>query len=397
MPSPHRIYLDNAATSWPKPETVYRAVDNYQRNVGAAAGRGAYAEASQAGKAVDAARHAIAKLLGAEHARQVVFTCNGTDSLNLAIHGALSAVSADRPMHVVTTVVEHNSLLRPLRAWEDTGRIAVTRVKCDSAGVVDAAAIHAALRPETCLIAMTHASNVTGALQPAADVGAIARDHGALFLLDAAQSLGDVPLDVSALNVDLLAAPGHKGLLGPLGTGVLYVRPGVEERLASVRQGGTGSQSESDRQPSDLPDKYESGNLNVPGLVGLGAAVAWLAEQSIQAIHAKAHKLIAPLIEGLAGIDGVTIYGPRGDQQRVGLVSFQLDGYDPQELAATLDAAFGVQVRAGLHCAPRMHQALGTLTTGGTVRFSLGPFSTQVDCDAAVDAVREISAARLTV
>jgi len=402
MTAPRRIYLDNAATSWPKPESVYRAVDNYQRNVGAAAGRGAYAEASQTGKSVDTTRHAIAKLLGAEHARQVIFTCNGTDSLNLAIHGVLSAASADRPMHVVTTVVEHNSVLRPLRAWEDTGRIAVTRVPCDAAGVVDAAAIRAALRPETCLIAMTHASNVTGALQPAADVGAIARQHGALFLLDAAQSLGDVPLDVSALNVDLLAAPGHKGLLGTLGTGILYLRPGIEERLASVRQGGTGSQSESDRQPSDLPDKYESGNLNVPGLVGLGAAVTWLAEQSIRAIHDRAHTLIATLIEGLAGIDGVTVYGPRADhpradQPRVGLVSIQLEGYDAQEVAATLDAAFGVQVRAGLHCAPLMHQALGTLATGGTVRFSLGPFSTQADVDAAVDAVREISAARLTV
>jgi cysteine desulfurase / selenocysteine lyase len=397
MPSLRRIYLDNAATSWPKPESVYRAVDDYQRNVGAAAGRGAYAEATQAGEAVEAARHAIAQLLGAENARQVVFTCNGTDALNLAIHGAVSAVGGDRPVHVVTTVVEHNSVLRPLRALEDAGRIAVARVPCDATGLVDAAAIRAALRPETCLVALTHASNVTGALQPAADVGAIARQHGALFLLDAAQSLGDVPLDVNALNVDLLAAPGHKGLLGPLGTGILYVRPGVEQRLASVRQGGTGSQSESDRQPADLPDKYESGNLNVPGIVGLRAGVAWLAERTVETIRDKAHDLTETLIDGLAAVEGVTIYGPRGNQRRVGLVSMRLEGYDPQELAATLDAAFGVQVRAGLHCAPLIHNALGTLAAGGAVRFSLGPFSTHADVDAAVGAVREIAAARLTI
>ena len=228
-------------------------------------------------------------------------------------------------------------------------------------------------------------------------MGAIAREHGALFLLDAAQSLGDISADISALNVDLLAAPGHKGLLGPLGTGILYVRPGVEERLASVRHGGTGSQSESDRQPADLPDKYESGNLNAPGIVGLGAGVAWLAEQTVQAIRDRTHELTETLIEGLVAVDGVTIYGPRGAQPRVGLVSMRLEGYDPQELAATLDAAFCVQVRAGLHCAPLMHNALGTLAAGGTVRFSLGPFSTKADVDAAVNAVREIAAARLTV
>ncbi len=161
-----------------------------------------------------------------------------------------------------------------------------------------------------------------------------------------------MPLDVLALNVDLLAAPGHKGLLGPLGTGILYVRPGVEERVASLRQGGTGSQSESDRQPDDVPDKYESGNLNVPGIIGLGAGVAWLAQSGVDAVRSHAQRLVERLIEGLAAIDGVTVYGPRDPSRRVGLVSIRLEGYDPQELAATLDAAFGVQVRAGLHCAP---------------------------------------------
>lgn len=386
-----RIYLDNAATSWPKPEAVYAAVDHYQRHVGAAHGRGAYAEAVEVSRGVERARAAVAGLMGCQDARHVVFTLNCTDSLNTAIYGSL------RPGdHVVTTVLEHNSILRPLRHLEDAGTIEVTRVGCDGEGVVDPDAVRAALRSNTKLVAILHASNVTGAVQPIAEISRTVREHAALVLLDAAQTLGHLPIDVGELGIDLLAASGHKGLLGPLGTGVLYIRPGVETQVASLRQGGTGSASEIDRQPDELPDKYEAGNHNVPGLLGVGAGAAYLAERGLDELRRHEQQLTARLIEGLTAIRGVTIYGPRDPDRRVGVVSINLEGYDPQELAATLEAGYRIQVRAGLHCAPRMHEALGTLA-GGTVRFSLGPFNTDEDVAAVLSAVEEISAASLPV
>lgn len=387
------VYLDHAATSWPKPAVVLEAMQDFLANAGGNTGRSGHRRSIASSRAVSLARERLADLLGAESPDELIFTKNATEGLNVAIVGLAEGVDK-----IVTTSLEHNSVMRPLRALEQRRRCTVEVVHADgNTGEIDLEDWSAALHgPGRTLAVAVHASNVTGALQPAAEVGAIAREHGALFLLDAAQSLGDVPLDVRTLNVDLLAAPGHKGLLGPLGTGILYVRPGVEERLTSLRQGGTGSQSESDRQPDHVPDKYESGNLNVPGLVGLGAGVAWLAARGVDAVRRHAHALTDKLIEGLAAVDGVTIYGPRDSSRRVGLVSIRLEGYDPQELAATLDAAFGVQVRAGLHCAPLAHEAIGTLSLGGTVRLSLGPFSTEADVETAVDAVREIAAARLT-
>lgn len=384
---PERIYLDQAATSWPKPECVYQAVDHYQRTLGVAAGRGGYADALEVARRVERTRAAVARLIGAENPRHVIFAFNGTDALNMAIQGALGAGG-----HVVTTVVEHNSVLRPLRALEQTGRVAVTRVRCDGQGIVAAEDIRQAIRRETRLIALTHASNVTGALQPAAEVGRIARQADVLFLLDAAQTAGEVHIDVQSLQVDLLAMPGHKGLLGPLGTGLLYVRPGVEHRVASFRQGGTGTVSEDDRQPTTLPDKFESGNLNVPGILGLGAAVEWLATRGIESLRAETIALTARLLSRLREMPGVTVPGPRGPDERVGLVSFSIADVDAQEMAAIFDTSFGVQVRAGLHCAPLMHAALGTLSSGGTVRLSYGPFNTAVEIDraaAAIDAIVE--------
>ena len=384
-----RIYLDQAATSWPKPEAVYAAVDRYQRELGAPAGRGVYAEAFETGRLIDSARRAVAKLLGAESAKQIAFAFNCTDALNLAIHGVLDPAGG----HVVTTAVEHNSVLRPLRALEDAGRIEVTRVACNAAGVVDPDDVRRALRADTRLVAMTHASNVTGALQPAAEVGRIVREHAAIYLVDAAQTLGDLPFSVAELQADLLAAPGHKGLLGPLGVGLLYIRPGIERQLQSVRQGGTGSRSDLDRQPENLPDKYESGNLNVPGIVGLGAGIAWLSERGLTEIRGHAVELGQRLLGGLAEIGSVSLYGPATAGERVGVVSFSLEGLDAQELAATLDAAYRVQVRPGIHCAPAMHRALGTLDSGGTVRLSWGAMTSIEEIEAAIEAIRDIARA----
>jgi cysteine desulfurase family protein len=362
------------------------------RDCGAPAGRSGYAEAADVARDLADARLQLARLLNVAEPARVIFTANGSDSLNLAIHGLL----ADRD-HVITSVVEHNSVLRPLAVWEDAGRISVSRVGCDRFGVIDPDAVRAALRPNTRLVAISHASNVTGAIQPIAEIGRIAHEAGALMLCDAAQSVGHAPLDVEGLAVDLLAASGHKGLLGPLGTGVLALGPGVAPRLRSIRQGGTGTQSETPRQPDELPSKYETGNLNVPGILGLAAGAEYLRRRGLDDVAAHGRTLVEHMLTGLGEIPGVRLLGPPSGHERMPLVSMVLQGYDPQELALGLDAAYRVQVRAGLHCAPLMHEALGTLASGGTVRFSLGPFNTDQDVDTAVRAVAEIAASEISI
>lgn len=378
-----RIYLDNAATSWPKPEAVYRAVDHFQRQLGAPAGRSSYAEASEVERMIRSCRKKIADLIGASDPSRIIFTQNGTDSLNLALHGLLQPGD-----HVVTTVCEHNSVLRPLRFLSGRG-ITTTYVPCDGHGYVDPEAVAKAVTPKTRLIALIHASNVTGSIQPAEAVGRIAAEREVLFLLDAAQSLGHVPINVGSLGCHLLAAPGHKGLLGPLGTGVLYVAPGVEEHLIPIRQGGTGTRSDEDRQPDSLPDRYESGNLNVPGIAGLEAGVTHLRQLGESHVLANSRALVQRLLAGLTGLPGLRLFGPSSGADRVGLVSLNVANYDPQELAAVLDANWRVQSRAGLHCAPRMHAALGT-SPSGTLRLSLGHFTTQEEIDLTIDAFTEI-------
>lgn len=385
--TPPRIYLDHAATTWPKPEAVYAEMDRYARTVGAAAGRGAYAEAMEGERLVRRCRADIAALLGESEPERIVFTQNGTDSLNMAIHGLL------RPGdHVVTTVCEHNSVLRPLRFHQQKRDVRITYVRCDGEGFVNPDDIAAAILPGTRLIAMLHASNVTGAIQPAEEVGRIAADREIPFLLDAAQSLGHLSISAKSLHQPLIAAPGHKGLLGPLGTGILYVPPGMEDRLASFRQGGTGTRSDEDLQPASLPDKYEAGNLNVPGIVGLGEGVRAVATGDPAASLAKEQALCERMLRGLEEILGLTLYGPKSIDRRLGVVSFNLAGFEPQELAALLDSAYHIQVRAGIHCAPRMHAALGT-SPRGTVRISISSHSTtEEEIDAAISALRQIAA-----
>ncbi len=385
-----RIYLDNAATSWPKPPEVYAAVDHYLRENGAPAGRGAYAEASEVDAAIGRARANVAKLIGAESQR-IIFGFNGTDVLNIALQGLLGG-PPDARLHVITSDAEHNSVLRPLRALADRAGVEVTYVPCDGRGLIDADDVRAAFRPTTRLVALTHASNVTGALQPAAAVGKLAREREIPFLLDAAQSLGDVPIDVQALNVDLLAAPGHKGLLGPLGTGVLYIRPELESQVFPLRQGGTGSRSEDDVQPERMPDRYEAGNHNVPGLVGLEASTTWLLQRGVEAVRRHQQELTEQLLAGLRDLANVTIYGPEHAANRVGVVSINMEGLECQEVASGLDAAYRIQTRAGLHCAPRMHQSLGTLRQGGTLRISVGAFNTPAHIEAILTALQEATA-----
>jgi cysteine desulfurase family protein len=385
-----RIFLDNAATTWPKPEAVYEAVDRYQRECGAPNGRSGYAEALEANLIVEQARHGVAELIGAKSADHVVFGASGTDVLNMAIHGIV------RPGdHVVTTVCDHNSVLRPLRALGERHGLAVSYVPCDSQGFVTPDDVQAAMRPNTRLVAVIHASNVTGAIQPIEEIGTVVREHGASFLVDAAQSLGHVPLDVSRFPVDLLAAPGHKGLMGPLGTGVLYVRAGLEREMEPLRYGGTGTRSDEDRQPEDMPDKFEPGNHNLVGLAGLAAACVFLKRETITSVHAHHNKLSSRLLEALHDLAGITVHGPQSAANRTSVVSITLDGYEPQELAAVLEASHRIQCRAGLHCAPRMHAALGTTVGGGTVRLSPGYFTSIDEIDTVVAALAEVASVPL--
>jgi cysteine desulfurase family protein len=386
MSNTRRIYLDNAATSWPKPDSVYDAVDRYLREIGAPNGRSSYRMAMESNRIVDRARRGVAALLGVRDASQVVFGFNCTDVLNMAIRGIV------RPGdHVVTTVCDHNSVLRPLRALSEEVGVEVTYVPCDGQGYVSPDDVRSALRPDTRLVAVNHASNVTGAIQRIDEIGRVVRESNAFYLVDAAQSLGHVPIDVRTFEVDLLAAPGHKGLLGPLGTGVLYIRPGIEKQLKPLRCGGTGTQSDEDRQPDVMPDKYEPGNHNLVGLAGLVASTEFLREETIEAIQAHDTQLVTRLLDGLRDIDAVRVHGPQLASNRTGVVSVTVEGYTPQELAAVLESTYGIESRSGLQCAPRMHDSLGTTAGGGTLRFSPGYATTTDEIDLVITAMQEVA------
>jgi cysteine desulfurase / selenocysteine lyase len=390
---PRRLYLDNAATSRPKPKAVYEAMARYATELGASAGRGAYAEAIETGELMNECRRRLNRLFHGERAEHFVFTLNCSDALNLAIKGLVDPYEKG---HAICTHIDHNSILRPLRAMEERGWIETTRVPVDGAsGIVDPADIRRAIRPDTRLIAITHVSNVTGTIQPVREIGRIAREAGVPFIVDAAQSAGHVPIDVQADGIDLLAAPGHKGLLGPLGTGFLYVRPGVEKILATIREGGTGSVSELDRQPEFMPDKYEPGSHNAVGIIGLSEGVNWILGQTVQKLHEHDRELVGTFLEGIGDIEGLTYYGPRGVKDRVGVFSIRVDGYDPHELSSALESSFGILTRSGIHCAPLAHEAIGTAALGGTTRLSFGPFLSMQDVSFASDAIAEIAAARL--
>jgi cysteine desulfurase/selenocysteine lyase len=386
--APQRIYLDNAATSWPKPAAVYDAMDRYQREIGAPSGRGTSRAADEVQRTILRSRRGIADLLGVSSPELVIFTNSGTDSLNTAILGLL------RPGdHVVTTVCEHNSVLRPLHYLSDNADVSVTYVPCDGEGYVSPDDIRGALKSTTRMVAVVHGSNVTGAVQPINIIGKIIREHGAYFLVDAAQTLGEAPISFQDCHADLIAAPGHKGLLGPLGTGVLCLSERATKELKPFRFGGTGTSSDADSQPEELPHKFEAGNLNVPGLVGLGASLAELHEGKLQKLKQHHQMLAGRLLDGLEAINGVTVLGPRSVKSRTSVVSFTVKGYDPQEFAAVLEMSSGVECRAGLHCAPRMHEALGTLGSGGAVRLSPGWATTAEEINFAIAAIAQTASA----
>ena len=376
--SPPRRYLDNAATSWPKPPEVLQAWGHAAEEVGATAGRGAYRAAVEAEAIRGRARAAAARLLGGVDPARVALPAGCTLALNMAIHGLVR--SGD---HVIATAADHNATLRPLHWLASRGAIDLTIVPCDGRGRVDPAAIASAWRPTTRLVTVSHASNVTGVVQDAGGIGAVAHARGGLFLLDAAQTLGLVSCDVAALNADAVAAPAHKWLLGTGGADILWVREGLEPE--PLVQGGTGSESDALDMPAAFTARMEAGTPDVPALAALAAAAEWLEARGIESTAATAARLAADCAARLAEIRGVRVFATGGAP----IVSFTVEGYDPAEVAALLEQLAGVQVRSGFHCAACVHEHLGT-ARGGTVRASFGVFSTEADVAAVVMAIETI-------
>jgi cysteine desulfurase family protein len=386
MSGPEVIYLDNAATSFPKPPAVAEAIAHFLTHRAGNPGRSGHALALAAQGVVTETRRLVASFFGVEDPSRVAFAHNASDALNLALWGLCRP--GDR---VVTTSLEHNAVARPLWALAERVGVTVERVPCAPDGSLDLDDLVRALRAApTRLVAMIHASNVCGAILPAREAARLAHEHGALFLLDAAQTAGVLPIDVRELGVDLLAFPGHKGLLGPTGTGGLYAAPGV--RLTPMRQGGTGTRSEEERHPEDLPEALEAGTVNTVGIAGLCAALRFVAERGLANVRAHEEALTGSLLAGLREIPGVRIHGPCDPRRQVAAVSITVEGWEPGDLGAALDSSFGIAVRPGLHCAPLAHRTLGTYPAG-TVRLSPGPFTTGEEVERALSALRELTGA----
>lgn len=374
------IYLDNAATSFPKPPRIYERLREFLEKYGACPGRGGYEMARQAEAVIEHARELLAELFHVGDPRRLIFTLNATDALNMAIKGVL--VPGD---HVVTTLLEHNSVARPLNRLERKGLIRVTRVRSSPEGYVDPDDIRRAIIERTKLVAVIHGSNVTGTLQPVMEIGRIVREHDTLFLVDASQTAGAVPIDVEDMGIDLLAFPGHKALLGPPGTGGLYVGP--RARLAPWREGGTGVLSELPLQPDEWPYCLEAGSPNTLGIALLGESVGFILQYGVQWIRAHELNLTRRLLKGLVGDERFTVYGPLESEQRVAVVSVNVRGCLPEAVGETLNQC-GIAVRTGLHCAPDAHRTIRTFPHG-TVRISPGYFTKESEIDACLEVLQQ--------
>ena len=382
-----RFYLDHAATSWPKPPGSLEACIEFQTSNGASAGRGVYHSAEESSELVRTTRQSTAKLIGAPSPSDVAFCCNGTQALNAAILGLLQSPNM-RGCHVVTTMTEHNSVLRPLHLATHSCGITWTAVPCDEFGWVDPNQVQIAMNEKTRLVIVNHVSNVTGTVQDICSMAAIAKGHGSIFLLDAAQSLGYLPIDVVTDGLDIVAAPGHKGAGGMLGTGILYVRRELQKQMELVWIGGTGSQSDSIEGPFQWLSAVESGNSNLPGIASLKAGLDWLEKQErSNNLRDWADKIIEAILEST----NLQLVGPLSSdlkRNRLPVISLTSETSSCHEMAMLLDSACGVEARSGFHCAGLIHACLGTKEKGGTLRLSLGHSSTIEDVEAAIAGIQ---------
>lgn len=376
------IYFDNAATSFPKPKIVYDEIMDAMMNYGANPGRSGHKLAMKASRGMFSTRESISKLFNIKNPLDIIFTFNCTESLNVAIKGILKAGD-----HVIATSMDHNSVLRPIKSLEKIG-ISNTIVMGDKEGRINPEDIEKAIKEETKMIVTTHISNLTGTIIDIKEVGKIAKAHRLLYLVDAAQSAGVYSIDVEDMHIDMLAFPGHKGLLGPQGTGGLYIKRGID--MAESFQGGTGSISYSLTQPEVMPDKFESGTPNAPGIIGLGAGIEYILEIGIDNIRQKELKLTKKFMDEAGKIDGIKIYGPLDMDQHAPVVSLNIKDADSSEVSYILNEEYNIAVRPGLHCAPLAHKTIATFEQG-TVRFSFGYENTDEEIDLAIKALKEIA------
>ncbi len=377
------IYMDNAATTFPKPEQVYQAVDFFNRHMGGNPGRGSNKATLQAGSMLLDCRDALAGFFNIADSSHIAFTINITEAINTALKGILNPGD-----HVISSSMEHNAVARPLYAMYQQDGVEWTAVPCAGDGTLDPEDIRKAIRSNTRMICMLHASNLTGTLMPVEEVGKIARDHKLIFVLDTAQTAGVVPIDVEKQSIDVLTFTGHKGLLGPQGTGGIYLRPRLN--IKPLKQGGTGSLSQYLEQPSLMPDMLESGTHNTPGIAGLLAGVNFIKENGLDKIRRHEQELCERLISGLKEIPGVMVYGPADISKRTAVVVFNINDMDCGEVSTQLDYKYGVVTRSGLHCAPLAHRTIGTFESG-SCRLSPGYFSSTEDIETVIRAVYEIT------
>jgi len=374
------IYLDNAATSFPKPECVIERMEEVLRHYGGNPGRGGHRMAIDAGRVIFRTRESLARLLNIPDASRIVFTKSATEASNLAIKGLLSTDD-----HAAVSSFEHNAGIKPL-AWLERCGMGLTRIKPGKDGrpdLITPEEVVAALTPKTKLVSIVHGSNVFGTIQPIAEIGRVLRERGVLFMVDAAQTLGAIPFDLSVTPLDILVGTGHKSLFGPQGTGFVYLRPGVEPR--NFLEGGTGDLEDE----LETPDRFETGTINTPGIGGLGAGVDFVLSEGVEKIRAHEQELITLLITGLQKIKGVSILGPLEASERTSLVSFNIDGFEPLDIGLTMEDDYDIMIRCGAHCAPSAHRTAGTHPSGA-IRVSPGYFSTTSDIEAFLTAIMEI-------
>jgi len=378
------IYFDHAATSWPKPPQVKEAMNRFMEEIGGNPGRSGHALSIEAARIIYEAREALSILFHVRDSSRIVFTLNATESINLALKGLLKYKD-----HVITSSMEHNSVMRPLRDLEKRG-IELTVVPCFEDGTLNPGEVEKEIKTNTRMIVLNHASNVTGTLLPIREVGRISREYDLLFLVDAAQTAGAYPIDVERDNIDLLAFTGHKSLYGPQGTGGLVIGERIQEKeMNPLKQGGTGSRSEFEEQPDFLPDRFESGTPNSVGIAGLLAGIRFVLDQGVEKIHQYEISLIEKLMRGLREFPKIRFYGPGNGSERISTVSFNIEGLSPSDVALRLEKEFGILCRSGLHCAPSAHRTIGTFPEG-TVRFGLSYFNSEEHVDQALQGMSRL-------